>query len=152
MRTISAAWNNLTEEQRLAWVTADRTNRHGSRAFPRRRHSGRRLFTKVSFRRLALAQDLLSWPPATQNPSPTPIMRFDILNDSGRVALELRLLSGRPQAVMVSGWRPLNPGVMVWRSFVRLGLLPAPVDGTSDITRLYVANPSSSVRGGGPGF
>ncbi len=40
---------------------------------------------------------------------------------------------------MVSSWRPLSPGVMVWKKFVRIGQLPEADGGMSDITRLYVA-------------
>ena len=41
---------------------------------------------------------------------------------------------------MVSSWHPCNAGVMVWKKFVRIGLLPAPTGGMCDITRQYVAN------------
>ena len=40
---------------------------------------------------------------------------------------------------MVSSWHPCNPGVMVWKKFVRICLLPASVGGMIDITRRYVA-------------
>jgi len=40
---------------------------------------------------------------------------------------------------MVSSWHPVNAGVMTWKKFVRLGLLPAPVRGISDLTRQYAA-------------
>jgi hypothetical protein len=139
MRKIAAAWNNLTEDQRLTWEEADRKNRRGSRASRRRRRSGRRLFTKVSFRRLALGQDLLTVAPGSDSYAPTPIMGFRIDNDGRRISLQLSVFRGEPQGVMVSSWRPVNAGVMKWKDFVHLGLLPAPVGGISDITALYVA-------------
>jgi hypothetical protein len=40
---------------------------------------------------------------------------------------------------MVSASRPCNAGVTVGRKFCRIGLLPAPERGMSDITELYVA-------------
>jgi hypothetical protein len=40
---------------------------------------------------------------------------------------------------MVSASRPCNAGVAVGRKFCRIGLLPAPESGMSDITKPYVA-------------
>src|ERR1039458_3116108 len=72
MRALSAAWNNLTEEQRQAWNDAARTNRRGGLAARSRRRSGRRLFVKVNSRRLALGQGLLAWPPGPARLGPPP--------------------------------------------------------------------------------
>ena len=139
MRALSAAWNSLTEEQREAWDVAAHTNRRGGQAARSRQRSGRRLFVKVNFRRLALGQDLLAWPPGSECVRPIPIARFAITNTGGRIALKLSVPAGQAEGVMVSSWHPLNAGVMVWKKFVRIGLLPPLVDGMSDITPLYVA-------------
>jgi len=139
MRTLSAAWNNLTEEQRLAWNGESRTNRRGGLAARSRRRSGRASFFKANSRRLALSQDLLTDPPGSESVCPFPIVRLLITNHGGRIALKLRLSSGRAEGVMVSASRPCNAGVTVGRKFCRIGLLPAPEKGMSDITELYVA-------------
>jgi hypothetical protein len=139
MRALSAAWNNLTEEQRVAWDAEAHTNRRGGYAARSRQRSGRRLFVKVNSRRLALGQDLLVWPPGPESCKPIPIARLVITNRGGLIAIKLRFSHGSAAGVMVSAWHPLSPGVMVWRKFVRLGLLPAPRGGMSDITRLYFA-------------
>ena len=139
MRTLAAAWNALSEEQRLAWGDADRTNRRGGRANLKRHRSGRRLFTKVSQRRLALGLDLLQLPPGLENCAPHPLLKFHITNCAGRIRLQLTVIHGDTEGVMLASFRPLNAGVMKWNKFVRLGLLPAPVVGTCDITRLYAA-------------
>jgi len=139
MRTLSAAWNDLTEEQRQAWDVEAHTNRRGGHAARSRRRSGRRLFVKVNSRRLALRQYLLAWPPGPESVKVPPIVRFVITNSGGRIALKLRVPDGQAEGVMVSSWRPCNAGVMVWKKFVRIGLLPAPDGGMIDITRLYVA-------------
>ena len=139
MRTLSDAWNNLTEEQREAWGAKARTNRRGGYAARTRRRDGRRLFMKANSRRLALGQAMLAWPPGPENWAPTPIVRLVITNRGGQIALKVRVSGGPTEGVMVSSWHPLSPGVMVWRKFVRIGLLPAPVGGMSDITRPYVA-------------
>ena len=139
MSLLSAAWNDLTEEQREAWYVKARTNRRGGRRARARRRSGRRLFFKANFRRLALKQELLSDPPQQESFCPTPLVRLVITNHAGRIALKLRLTVGQAEGVMVSASRPLNAGVMVCRKFTRIGLLPAPKSGMSDITKLYVA-------------
>jgi len=138
MRTLSAAWNNLTEEQRQAWNDAARTNRRGGHAARSRRRSGRRLFVKVNSRRLALGQGLLAWPPGPESFRATPTLRFVITNHGGRIALKLSVTAGPAEGVMVSSWHPCNAGVMIWKKFVRIGLLPPPAGGMSDITRQYV--------------
>ena len=139
MCTLSAAWNDLTEEQRQAWNAEARTNRRGGLAARSRQRSGRRLFVKVNSRRLALGQELLPDPPGDESFRPTPIGRFVITNHRGRIALKLSVPDGQAEGVMVSSWHPCNAGVMVWKKFVRIGLLPAPVGGMIDITRRYVA-------------
>jgi hypothetical protein len=90
-------------------------------------------------RKLGLDLDLLTDPPGRGSFYPTPWVRLVITNRAGRIALKLYLAHGRAEGVMVSSWRPCNPGAMVWNKFVRIGLLPAPHRGMSDITRLYVA-------------
>ena len=139
MRTLSAAWNDLTEEQRQAWDAESRANRRGGLAARSRRRSGRRLFFKANSRRLALKQNLLTDPPGFGSVCPFPIVRLVITNHGGRIALKVRLSSDRAEGVMVSSWHPCNPGVMVWNKFVRIGLLSGSERGMNDITKQYVA-------------
>jgi hypothetical protein len=139
MCLLSAAWNDLTEEQREAWGETARTDRRGGRAARSRRRSGRRAFFKANFQRLALRQDLLTNPPVSGSAYSTPLARLVITNRGGRIALKVRLTLGQAEGVMVSSWHPCNAGVMVWKKFVRIGLLPAPERGMSDFTKLYVA-------------
>ena len=139
MRTLSAAWNGLTEEQRQAWNGESRANRRGGLAARSPRRNGRRLFFKANSRRLALGQDLLLEPPGSGSVCPFPIVRLVITNHGGRIALKLHLASGRAEGVMVSATRPCNAGVTIGRKFCRIGLPPAPERGMIDITELYVA-------------
>ena len=139
MSTLSAAWNNLTDEQREAWGAYARADRRGSRVPRARRRSGRRLFFRVNSHRLALKQELLTDPPGPEGFHPTPWVRLLITNRAGRITLKLYLAHGRAEGVMISSWHPCNAGAMVWNKFVRIGLLPAPHRGMCDITRLYVA-------------
>ncbi len=138
-RALSEAWNDLTEEQRKAWNEKARQNRRGGRAAQGCPRTGRRLFNKANSRRFALGQGLLKDPPGEDSFRPMPIVQLVITNSGGRIALKLRVPAGPTEGVMVSSWHPVSPGVTVWQKFVRIGLLPAPVGGMSDITRLYVA-------------
>ncbi len=139
MRTLSAAWNDLAEEQRQAWGEASHANRRGGVAARSRRRSGRRLFFRANSRRLALKQDLLTDPPESGTVCPIPIVRLLITNHAGRIALNVRLSSGQAEGVMVSSWHPCNPGVMVWHKFVRIGLLSDSKRGLHNITGQYSA-------------
>jgi hypothetical protein len=139
MSLLSAAWNDLTEEQRQAWGDRARSDRRGGRAARARRRSGRRAFFKANFRRLALRQDLLADPPGSEGVCSIPLARLVITNRAGRIVLKVRLLSGEADGLMISSWRPCNAGAMKWNKFVRLGLPPHRERGLYDITRLYVA-------------
>jgi hypothetical protein len=139
MCTLSVAWNELTDEQRQAWDVEARTSRRGGRAARARRRSGRRLFFKANFHRFALGQALLTTPPGSESICLTPIVRLVITNHAGRIVLKLRLAVGQTDGVMASASPPLNAGVMVCRKFARIGLLPSPKAGMSDITQQYVA-------------
>jgi hypothetical protein len=135
---LSEAWNNLQDEERQAWHEASRRNRRGGRAARRRLRSGRRLFFRANFHRLALSQPLLAHPNAASAYCPMPLVQLVITNHAGRIVLKLRVSDGPTEGIMVSSWHPLNAGVMVWRKFVRLGPLPPPRRGMCDITRQYV--------------
>jgi hypothetical protein len=139
MSTLSAAWDHLTEEQRVAWGERARTDRRGGVAARSRRRSGRRAFFKANSHRLALSLGLLTDPPDSAFTASMPMGRLVITNRGGRIALKVRLIHGHEEGVMVSSWHPQNAGAMKWAKFVRIGLLPAPERGLSDITRQYVA-------------
>jgi hypothetical protein len=135
---LSAAWNALAEEQRLAWCDRARTNRRGGRAARLHLRNGRRLFFRVNSHRLALRQPLLTDPPEHGGYVPAPLVKLVITNRAGRITLKLKLSGGDPHGVMVSSWHPVSPGTMTCRNFVRIGPLPPLVRGMCDITRQYV--------------
>ena len=139
MSLLSVAWNDLTEEQREGWCVKARTNRRGGRKARNRRRSGRRLFFKANFRRLALKQELLADAAGAESAASAPLAQLVITNRAGRITIEFDLAGAQAEGIMVYASRPLNAGVMVCRKFTRIGLLPAPKAGISDITKLYVA-------------
>jgi hypothetical protein len=60
-------------------------------------------------------------------------------NDNGRLRLTLRVSGPVVEDIMVFGAAPCSAGRRKCRNAAYLGLLPAPVGGESDITKLYVA-------------
>ena len=93
---------------------------------------------KVSLntRRTALGLPQFDLPPAEPVFSPNPVAEFVITNTGGRITLQLRVPSPPAQYILVQGAAPVRTGVRCVQPF--LGLLPAPIDGWSEITGLYV--------------
>jgi hypothetical protein len=136
---LSVAWNSLADTQRGAWGAAARSNRRSGAKAGKRRCTGRMLFFRVNSRRLALGLPLLPEPPSSEDYAQAPLVKLVITNTAGRIALKLKVSGGDPEGVMVSSCQPVSPGTMSWKKFVRIGFLPRPVRGISDITRLYAA-------------
>jgi hypothetical protein len=137
-KILSAAWDALAEEQRLAWCDRAKTNRRGGRATRLRLRNGRRLFFRVNSHRIALRQPLLADPPDEGDYASLPEVKLVITNRASRTTLKLKVSGGDPHGVMVSSWHPVSPGTMICRNFVRICPMPPPVRGMSDITRQYV--------------
>lgn len=134
----SSFWGaDLTDPERLAWNNAARRARPPRRG-RKRRPSGQRLFVKVSSLRLAFGLDLLRLPPPLALAGANPVGQFTITRVRGRLALRLALSAPPAGPILLYGSRPCNPGVSACCKFPRLGLLPAPVAGVSDITQLYL--------------
>ena len=78
-------------------------------------------------------------PPTVPSFSPNPVAELAIANNGGTITLKLRVPSQPGPYTLVQGAAPVSAGVRCVQHFPLLGLLPAPVDGWSDITDLYVA-------------
>jgi hypothetical protein len=84
-------------------------------------------------------------PPPLPGFGPNPVVGFVIRTGKGGIALKLKVCrDARGDAdppledIMVFAWAPRNAGVDKNSHYAFLGLLPAPVKGESDITRLYL--------------
>jgi hypothetical protein len=135
---LSAAWNNLTDEQREGWARFAQSDRRGGLAARRRRRTGRTAFFRVNSRRFAAWQDLLDFPPWAAGCCTTPLVRLIITHRAGLLSLKVRLSGGPAEGLMISSCRPCNPGVMVCPKFTRIGLLRGSKARLIDITKLYV--------------
>jgi len=124
----SRAWEDLTDDQRLVWNTEAKT----------RRTSGHRLFTGITARRFRDGRELQTGLPKPVPCSPTRVLkRLLITNRSGRITLKLELSSVPTARFTVWASRPCHRGLSVCDKCPRLGPLPPPQDGFSDITELY---------------
>ena len=135
----SQAWNDLvTDDQRIAW-------RRLAESLTRRARKGHlyRLRGHQVFRAINMVLMLLDRPPRTEPPPlPTfgvnPRITLQIKITSKGPALKLRL-SGTPTTdIMVFASPPYKAGRTYCGDYRFIGLLPAPVKGWSEITRLYI--------------
>ena len=126
----SRAWEALADEQRLAWNIAGK----------RRRISGHSYFTGINAPRIRDGLPVLTEVPAPVASSEKAILKgFVISNWRGQITLKLEV--SPPPGVRVTVWasRPCNQGVSFNAKCPRLGELPHPAGGMSDITAPYFA-------------
>ena len=135
----SQGWNDLlTEEQRIAW-------RRLAEFLPRRVRKGRfyRLRGHQVFRAINMVLTLLGRQPRTDPPPEpkfgvNPPVTLRIKGTSRGPTLKL-IVSGTPTAdIMVFASPPWKAGRTYCGDYRFIGLLPAPVEHVSDITRLYL--------------
>lgn len=122
------AWEELSDEERLTWDTQAST----------RRQTGVNFFKQVNLRRARRGEELTRLPaPAAQCESKPVLKGLVIQNPAGRITLKLQLfrVPTTPRTVWAS--LPCNRGLSRPSSCPRLGWLPPPRDGASDITILY---------------
>ncbi len=135
---VAKAWQNLTEEQRQAWNARARQEKTRSRLGKRWSLTGQTYFGRVNNFRAGFKQGLLTDPPPLAQSGLNPVGQLVITNRGGRISLKLEVSGPLATEIMVFGSRPCSRGRSKWFKFSRLGPLPAPVGGMSDITRLYV--------------
>ena len=138
MTQFAQGWNDrLTEDQRIAW-------RRLAAALPRRTRNGRayRLLGHHVFRAINSVLALLGREPRT-NPPPepkfglNPQVTLQIKITSKGPALKLRVSGTPTEDIMVFASPPWKAVRTYCSDYRFIGLLPAPVKGWSDITRLY---------------
>ena len=136
---VTRRWRGLSSDQHAAWRVASAdscTFTRLGREVPLNSYS---YFCRINFCRLDLGLSLFDLPPVIPTFPSNPIQELLITNDGGNIVLKLRVPSLPVQYTVVQGASPRSPGVSCVQHFPNLGFLPAPVDGWSDITALYVA-------------
>jgi hypothetical protein len=136
---VSSRWRNLNSEQHAAWRVAAANRDFLTETGRRVRLHGYNLFVSLNNRRAELGLPQFDLPPAEPVFSPNPVAELVITNSGGKITLKLRVSSPPAPYTLVQGAAPVRTGVRCVQHFHFLGLLPAPTDGWSDITELYVA-------------
>ena len=132
-------WNDrLTEDQRMAW-------RRLAASLPRRVRKGRayRVLGHHLFRAINSVLALLGREPRTDPPPEpkfglNPSVALHIQDTRTGLTLKLHVSQTPTEDIMIFGSPPWKAGRTYCSDYRFLGLLPAPVKGWSDITRLYI--------------
>jgi hypothetical protein len=134
----SAMWRELTQEQRTAWrlwaEETDRLVRQGQYY----RLSGQQLFNKINSVLALCEHEPLTTPPPRPQFGPNPVGALTISRDADSLALKLNVSGTPSEDIMVFASPPQSAGRAYCGDYRFLGLLPAPVEHASDITRLYI--------------
>ena len=136
---VSSRWRGLDPAARIAWCISAADSYTVSRTGRRVALNGYNYFIRVNASRAHLGLSQFDLPPSVPSFSPNPVAELSIANTGCTVTLKLRVPSQPGQYTLVQGAAPVSAGVRCVQHFPFLGLLPAPVDGWSDITALYVA-------------
>jgi len=144
---ISSRWRGLAPEKRIAWCLAAADSYTISRSGRRVALNGYNYYVRVNAARAHLGLSQFDLPPNVPTFSPNSVAELAIANTGGAITLKLRVPSQPGQCTLVQGAAPVSAGVRCVQHFPFLGLLPAPVDGWSDITALYVARHGVPVVG-----
>jgi hypothetical protein len=136
---LARAWSGvLSQAQRDGWNVA------GPKVQSKKRLESGPLTGQQLFQALNSARACIHLPPLWEVPAPVvftdnPVGRLTLLNGEDGVRLLLRVSGPVTEDIMVFGQAPCSAGRMKRRNVAYLGLLPAPQDGMSDITDIYVA-------------
>ena len=136
---VSKVWGALlTEHQRQRWVAAAAKLGRDPRLGQSGPLSGQAHFVGINSARARIGRDLLREPPSQVVFRENPVAELILTRREGRLRFELKVCGPVKEDIMVLGAAPCNSGRRICRKPVFLGLLPSPVDGISDITKLYV--------------
>jgi hypothetical protein len=136
----SRTWSGkLTDEQQDRWnAAAGKVMSHPTLS------QGAALNGQLFHQAINSVRGCAGLPPTAEPPAPvvfgpSVVGRLQITNDEGGVRLWLAV-SGQPDTdIMVFGQEPCSAGRYKRRNVSCLGLLPPPIGGLSEITRLYKA-------------
>jgi hypothetical protein len=134
----SQLWNNITDEQRVAWWRRALEVRSRPRLGQSGALTGQTLFVKINTVLATCGYEPGMDPPPLPCFSLNPVVSLRITQGDDGPILNLRLKERPAQDIMLFGSPPRNAGRMYCSEFEFLDLLPAPVDGQCDITRAYV--------------
>ena len=128
----------LTQPERDAWDAAAEKLQSRPRLGQSGPLTGQMLFGKLNCPRTLIGRGWLRLPAAPVVFGPSPVGQLTLRREHGRLRLELAVSGPVTGDIMVLATPPCRPTWRKCRKPRYLGLLPAPVNGVSDITTLYL--------------
>jgi hypothetical protein len=144
---VTARWRTLTEDQRNAWRTAAKAKNTVPRLGQSGPLTGSQLFTKINCSLAALGLDQVTAPPAFPQFPENPVGTLAITNVGGVISLKLGCPTTPGSNSTVRASAPSSAGIANCDDYRILGILPAPAQGSCDITNMYTARYGSPVVG-----
>jgi hypothetical protein len=138
MRACSRLWNELTELRRAAWCVAACEVLSRPKLGKPRPLDGQKFFNKINTVLATCGRKPRLEPPPRPPFPPNPVVALTASNGPGGIALMLRLSETPTEDIMVFASPPCNAGRSYCSNFSFIGLLAAPDEGISHITRLYL--------------
>jgi hypothetical protein len=144
---VTARWRTLTEEQRSAWRAAAKTKNSVPRLGQSGPLTGSQLFAKINCSLATLGADQVTAPPPFPQFPDNPVGALAITNVGGTISLKLACPNAPGNNTTVRASAPCSQGLAGCRDFRVLGVLPAPAQGSCDITNLFRARYGSPAVG-----
>ena len=144
---VAARWRTLTQAQRNAWMTAAKVKNTVPRLGQSGPLTGAQLFTKINCSLATLGGDPVDAPPSFPQFPDNPVGTLVITNVAGVITLRLGCPSQPGNNTTVRGAAPCSQGLAYCDDYRVLGVLPAPAQGSCDITSLYRARYGSPAVG-----
>jgi hypothetical protein len=139
MTQCSQAWSDLlTEEERIAWRRLAETLPRRGRKGRLHRVRGHQVFRAINTVLVLIGREPRTDPPPLPKFGVNPRVTLQFKGASKGPALKLRLSETPAEDIMVFASPPWKAGRTYCGDYRFIGLLPAAVNGWSDITRLYV--------------
>jgi hypothetical protein len=144
---VAAKWRTLTETQRAEWMATATAVKSTSRLGQSGALSGFQLFTKINCTLAHFGQEQVNTPPLRPQFADLAPQNLVITNTGGVITLKLSCPTSPGENTIVRGSKPVSQGVEVCKDFRILGMCPAPVQGSADITSLYTSRYGAAKAG-----
>ena len=137
--SVAARWRTLTEDQRNAWRAAAKAKNSVPRLGQSGPLTGLQLFAKINCSLATFGGSPVDAPPSFPQFPTNPVGALLITNTAGAISLKLGCAETPGANTTLRASAPCSQGLAYSEDYRILGLLPAPVQGASDITNLYTA-------------
>ena len=144
---VTARWRTLTEEERNAWRAAAQAKNTVPRLGQSGPLTGSQLFTKINCSLATLGLEQVDAPPSFPEFPENPVGALVITNTGGVISLKLACPGTPGTNTTLRAAAPCSQGLASNDGYRVLGVLPAPAQGSCDITNLYTARYGSPAVG-----